>query len=362
MYHSVRTLGHDGKTVCAQLTRRWSRGGWVLVLLLIGPSVAAAEGFEDKDLSLRMPAAFSHFAPYADVAAVGGASAGSPWSTSINPASLAWQPSTLDLRLSPSAQYDRITFRNGTTLHVTSQSLSWDTGRFGVLQAALAQVRSAHASTRQGLGVDFDMDVAQAQWAKHLTDDWAVGTAFSFTKSGLGFDLQHTSVSDSNGETYAFRYGVLNRMAKGLLGGVVFDYAFSRDRTTLFDFMGLGTGDIHMADTTHQFVLRPGISYAYMTDSTVYADYQFVSFSNDTGRLQASRFLVGVEQGLVKGVYVRGGVSLDQRGNASWTTGFGISPMNNVSIDVGYQDNMFPELAPEFGRSRTLALSVCVSF
>ena len=352
----------EGRPLHAMRTARWFPGGWIWALLLAGPTLATAQGFDDKDLSLRLPAAFSRFATYADVAAVGGASAGSKWATSINPASLAWEPITTDLHLAASPQYDNIAFGSGTVLHVSSESLSWDTGNSGVFQAALAQVRSTHGTTRQGLDMDLDMDVVQSQWAKRLTDQWAIGANFNFAKSRMGFDLADAEVSDSHGETYGFRFGTLNRLADRLLGGVVFDYAFSRDRTTLFDFMGLGTGNLRVADTTHQFILRPGVSYEYMKDSTIYADYQFASFANDTGRLLVSRFFVGAEHSIIKGVYIRGGVALDQKGNAAWTTGFGVSPSQNVSVDVAFQDNMFPELKPEFGRSRTLTFSICVSF
>ena len=52
---------------------------------------AYADGFDEKDFSLRFPAALSRFSSYADVAATGGASAGSKWQSSVNPASIAWQ-------------------------------------------------------------------------------------------------------------------------------------------------------------------------------------------------------------------------------------------------------------------------------
>ena len=138
----------------------------------------------------------------------------------------------------------------------------------------------------------------------------------------------------------------------------MFDYAFSRDRTTMF----LGPPNPRIKDTTQQFIFRPGLSYEYLPDSTIYADYQFGAFLNDTGRLDVHRFMIGVDHCVAKGFFVRAGVALDTHGNASWTTGLGIYPSDRVSIDLAYQDNMFPELGPDFGRSRTLTISVSVSF
>jgi hypothetical protein len=60
--------------------------GWLALtgfgaVLVLAAGVARAEGLNDKSLSLRLPAAMSRFATYSDVAGVGGASAGSKWSS-----------------------------------------------------------------------------------------------------------------------------------------------------------------------------------------------------------------------------------------------------------------------------------------
>ena len=115
-------------------------------------------------------------------------------------------------------------------------------------------------------------------------------------------------------------------------------------------------------DTTQQCAIRPGASFEYVKDSAVYADYQFAWFDNATGALRAHRFLGGVDHKLWKWLFVRAGVSVDARGAATWTTGFGLYVIDTVSIDVAYQDNPFPELAPDFGRARLLTLSIGIEF
>ena len=337
----------------------------VSALLLAGPAAPVlADGFEAESLSLRLPAALSRFATYGDVAGLGGASAGSKWASSINPASVAWEPIAGDLRLAFSPQYSSLAFENGSRLDVCAEAFTWDLGELGVIQPSLAQVRGNTATTRQGLDFRMDMDFAQIQWAKRFGDDWALGANFNFTKSETRYDLGplDIDVSESDGETYGFRLGALHRPAPRLLAGLVFDYAFSPSRTTLFDFMGTGVGNLRVKDTTHQYVLRPGVSYEYAKDSAVYADYQYGAFHDASGHLEVHRFYLGVDHRVCDGLFLRGGTAMDVRGNTAWAVGLGIYPTERFSIDVGYQQDMFPELEPDFGRSRTLTISVGITF
>jgi len=334
----------------------------IVIMALAAAQASLAEDLDEKSLSLRMPAAMSRFAPYADVAGVGGASAGSKWSSSVNPASVAWQPVPGDLHLSLSPQYSQVHFANDTTLHVAAEALVWDMGEWGTIQPSLAQIRSNRKEILQGPDFRMDLDMVQLQWAKKVNPDWSLGANFNFSKSQTQFDLDPAPVSKTNGETYGLRLGSLNRIAEGLLAGVVFDYAASPSRTTLYDFQGLGIGNTTVRDTGQQFILRPGLSYEYWKDCAVYADYQVGTFRDRSGSLTVNRFYVGAEHSVFKGVYLRGGVALDTSGKAAWTTGFGFSPTERFSVDVAYQDNMFSELGRELGRSRTLTVSVGFSF
>ena len=60
--------------------------------------------------------------------------------------------------------------------------------------------------------------------------------------------------------------------------------------------------------------------------------------------------------------YAEADPTLDVEGNAAWTAGLGIYPTKWFTIDIAYQNNMFPELAPEFGRSQTLSVSLGFTF
>jgi opacity protein-like surface antigen len=347
--------------ITAQDSSRLMKKIVYLSIALVGfGHFAYADGFDDKDFSLRFPAALSRFSSYADVAATGGASAGSKWQSSVNPAATGWQsiPGSYHLSLNP--QYSAIMFQEGTVLHVISEAVTKDFEKFGTFQAALAQVRSNERPTQQGIKFSYEMDYMQVQWGKRFTDDFALGGNFNYSSSEVTNKIDTARLADSSSDSYGFRIGTLYRVTEKLLGGLVVDYSQSPSKTTYYDIFGLGTGDVLIKDTTKQLTLRAGPSYEYRKDSTVSLDYQYNSFENDTGKLEVHRMFAGIDHRIVDALFVRGGFALDNNGNTAWTCGLGIYPLKELSIDVGYQYNMFPEIQSEFGRSHLLTISISV--
>ena len=322
---------------------------------------AYADGFEDKDFSLRFPAALSRFSSYADVAATGGASAGSKWQSSVNPAATGWQnlPGSYHLSLNP--QYSAIMFQEGTVLHVISESVTKEFEKFGTLQVSLAQVRSNDRAIRAPVPdykFSYDMNYAQVQWGKRFIDDFALGGNLNYSSSEVINKIGTDKYLDSSSDSYDVRVGTLYRIAENLLGGLVIDYSQSPSKTTTYDIFGLGIGDVRVDDKTKQFTLRAGPSYEYRKDSTVNLDYQYSSLKNDTGNMEVHRVFAGIDHRIIDALFVRGGFALDNEGNKSWTCGLGIYPLKQLSIDVGYQYDMFPEIQSEFGRSHLLTISI----
>ena len=328
------------------------------LIAISGTNNSAYADMNDKDFSLRFPAALSRFSSYADVAAVGGASAGSKWQSSVNPASTGWQSMPGSYHLSLSPQYSSIIFQKGTVLHVISESVTKEFEKFGTFQASLAQVRSNDRTNRQGINFSYDMDYMQVQWGKKLSDNFALGGNFNYSSSEVTNKINTYKLADSSSDSYGFRAGVLYRVAENLLGGLVVDYSWSPSKTTIYDVFGSGMGDFSAKDKTKQFSLRPGLSYEYKKDSTVNLDYHYGSFENNTGKLEVHRFFAGIDHRIVDALFVRAGVALDNFGNASWTGGLGIYPFKQLSVDVGYQNNMFPEIRNEFGRAHLATISI----
>ena len=264
------------------------------------------------------------------------------------------------LRLSISPQYSLAQFANGTKLHVAAQAVSWDAKKWGTFQPHLAQVRSNSEDTRQGLDFSFDMDYAAFQWGKKIGKDFALGANVNVAKSETEFDMASLDLVKSDTCTYGLRIGGLHEPVDHLLLGVVLDYGFarSRDRTLVPPTFARVTSH----DTTQQYVVRPGASFEYKEDSAVYFDYQFGWFDNITGTVRLHRFAGGVDHKVWKWLFVRGGAMVDTRGATTLTGGFGLYPTDALTIDVGFQDNAFPELAPELGRSWLLTLSFGFQF
>ena len=154
-----------------------------------------------------------------------------------------------------------------------------------------------------------------------------------------------------------------NEIADKLLGGLVLEYGWSRDRTCYKAIPAYGMPESHVDDATRQFLVRPGITWEYMKDGMVYLDYEFGTFWNDTGTLNVHRVYAGVEQGVFEFIFPRVGVTVDPGiGRCSWTTGVGFYPAKWMSVDVAYQYNMFPEITEDFGRSHTFNISVSITF
>ena len=327
------------------------------------PSKSHAGDYKDKDFSLRFPAGMTRFATYGDVAGVGGASAGSRWSSSINPAATAWLDVEGKLQACASTQFSKVWFDAGLEIDVLAESITVDADEAGTFMGAAGQIRSNHAKMRSGYDFYWAADLWQIQWAKKLSDNFAMGFAFNHTKSIARNKLGSVPIAKSNSDSYVVRAGSLYKVTENWLAGVVLDYGWSRDRTLWYAIPEWGISESHTRDKTRQFLVRPGVSWEYMKDGTVYLDYQFGTFWNNTGTLNIHRIYAGIEQGFIEWIFPRVGVVFDPAvGSCSWTCGLGLYPAKWLSIDIAYQYDMFPELSEDFGKSHTFNVSASLTF
>jgi hypothetical protein len=254
-------------------------------------------------------------------------------------------------------------FDNGTVLDVPAESVTVDAGKAGTFTGAAAQIKSNERDMYDGSGLGFYFagDLSQLIWAKKLAEDWAVGLAFTYTKSVLRYTYGGLEVVKATSDSYGIRAGTLHKIVEKWLAGLVIDYGWSRDRAVIY---GLGQGpNIYLEDRTRQFLVRPGVSFEYMKNGTVYFDYQFGTFWNDIDTLNVHRLFAGIEHGFTDWIFVRAGTCFDPGEHAAaWTCGIGFYPASWFSLDVGYQYDMFPELTNEFGRSHALNASVSFTF
>ncbi len=338
---------------------RRSRGAVIVVagcLLLAGQ--ASGRDLSTFDFSLRLPAALSKFSPYSDVAGVGGASAGSQYQTSVNPAATDWQPAApYTIGLSP--QYQAVVFERGPTVHVAFESVTVKLPQHaGTLQPAAVQLRSVGSTA--GPFTLLDGDYAQLQWGSKLADRLAIGFNANYTSLGTRIGAGGTNFAKSHADTLDLRGGILGGVADHVLVGVVVDYAHSPATTNLL--VPACPCTVQLTDTTRQVLTRVGTSYEYAEKSSIYFDYQYADFWNSTGEFTTHRLFSGIEHQIRPWLYARAGLAFDARGGLSPTAGIGLYPMPNVSVDIGFQSDMFRELAPELGSSKQFGISLAVTF
>lgn len=339
---------------------------WIVfaVALLFLQTVALANDIKNFEFGLRLPAALSSFASYADVAAMGGAQAASEWSSSINPASAAWPHKDQKYRNAISPQFTGVRFTEGTSLYIAAEAVTAEIGQFGVLLPAAAQVWSNHEEASNGLGFQFDAQYYQMQWGKLIAPDWAIGANFNVSSSDTRLDIERMEVARTRNESYNFRFGALRQATDKVRLGIVFEYSFSPSRTDLPIITPLGLGTLRIENTGNSFLLRPGISWEYLPDCHLYGDYQAgVFYDDDTQPLWVHRFPIGIEHSLVKNIlYARAGTVIDTRGTVAVTGGVGLYLSRRASLDLGYQHNVFTEIRKEFGSSQTFVVSVGLGF
>ncbi|MCG3178714.1 MAG: hypothetical protein BIFFINMI_01043 [Phycisphaerae bacterium] len=334
---------------------------WIVALLFAFPAVAdAGDDYSDEAFSVRMPPAFVRFT---EVSAFGGPTVANRYSSAINPAAADWFELPAKLGLVAAPYYANVRFDNGTNLNLVGESVTWDTRDFGTFQPTLSQIRSNGAKLRTtGLEFNYKVDTAQLQWGKRV-DNWAVGATLNFAEAQVVQKMGALRVSESHAESYRFRFGGLYQPCDKWLLGLIGEYAFQPVRTKALAFTMHGPVRVKLEDTQQQILIRPGVSYEYAKLSTVFLDYAYGYYRNDSGNaLHDHRFSTGIEHRVLDFLFLRASGSLDVRGNAGFSAGASLFFSKNVSLDVGYQYDMLPELRPEFGRSHIIQAALAIRF
>ncbi len=343
---------------------RRSAGPWISVFLVCTlPLTARAEGYDRYDLSLRFPAVFSRFSPYASVAAMGNAQAASAWASSTNPASAAWPHPELPFSNEIAPLFSLLRFAEGTEAYVAAAAAVLDAGDWGVFVPVATQVRSNHAPISTGPGFKFEASYFQLPWGRRVADNWAIGVNFNYMATDTRFDLAEARLARMRSDDYGVRVGLLHAPLDWLRVGLTADYGYAPDWTDRFNPFAPAAGAVRSTDDTQRVLLRPGLAWQYLPRGSLYADYQVGAFWNDTGTLWVHRFPLGVEYWLVPlGWVVRMGTTIDTRSSPAFTAGTGMAVGRRALANVAYQYGMFPELRPEFGPAQTFAVSLAVGF
>lgn len=332
-----------------------------LHLTLVGAANLAAPthaaDYSGASFSTRLPAALARFSSYGDVAGFGGASAGSRYASSVNPAATDWQAQATGLRYTLSPQYSRLRFDTAPALNIATLSGSASVAGIGGVQAAWADIRQT--GSEDGDFLLLGGHVAQAQWGRSVADGVAVGLTVSHARIDTRAGMSGMLLADGHSGSDTVRGGALWAATPRLLFGAVAEYSRSKADTALFDPACFCAMPLHERGRGRS--LRVGVSYEYAELSSLYADYLHGSNQDPSGKLVSRVAFAGIEHRVLPWLYGRAGVARDLRGYTSPTLGIGLALGKNWAIDIAYQRDMFPELRPEFGRSRLINFSAGVS-
>lgn len=371
---------------------------WFLLVLQSVLSSTLAKGFDDQDFSLRFDAALSRFANYGDVVGLGGASVGSTFSSSINPASTVWRsfypsgnrpPKTnpdgdIDYRShqsghwkSASLQYTDINFDNGGSLLVRVLGWTYDTQNhsnptsfeIGIANASTTTSRwrtPPIGSTLERPNFNLDADILTMGVSRRLDETLTVGGDVGYQSSESITNHESVLYADSDSDSWNVNFGILKMLKETknfdtrnvkpnqLFGLMV---TFGKGNT---DLDGINNSKIQ----SEQRQIRLGISQRWQEGTYSYFDYQLGRFENKDEHLTIQRIYLGHQlqfnqrlYGFRAPLYTRFGVVYDAEDNTSYALGFGLAS-EKIHLDIGFQRDMFVELDRELGGSNLCNFSL----
>lgn len=332
----------------------------LLIIMALCPLLLCGhDGLMDEPFALRFPAAFSHFSPFADVAAKGGASAASPFGSSSNLAGIAWsfQPQQFDYLAS--ANYDFLTFDGGTEMHLSTQTLAFDVADVGIFRVAVIEFQSnSHLTRMAPVSYEFDLIGTRLDWSKRF-EKYGIGAGMGFTRADTLFSTPRLRLSDSEKDNFTFRLSGQRQLGKRWLLGAVADYGSGS--TDLVREVAPGVRN-SFQESSDQWIIQTGLAFLISPKAAAHLDYQYSQFANADEGLTLHRWSAGTDIPLCSWFMLRAGASTDHLGNFGWSSGFVIFPRVGASINLAYQNGMFPELDREFGNAQMFNLSISVKW
>jgi hypothetical protein len=326
---------------------------------LVPLSLLAADDLAGAPFSLRFPAALSHFSPFGDVAAKGGASGASPYGSSSNLAGIAWGSGAKDFDYLGSINYNYLTFGSGTDLHIATETIAFDLGDAGTVRLVLIQFQSNTATIRSApLTYDFDLFGTRLDWSRRF-GAYGIGVGMGFTQAETLFRNPTALVSDTTKDNWTFRLAGQRQLGKRWLIGLMADYGTGSSHGTRQS--PIGAPQTFTSDSS-QWIVQTGIGFIITPKAVANLDYQMGRFSEGGAHLTTHRWSLGTDIPLSTKWQLRAGTTIDHLGNAGWTTGIAFFPIKGTSLNLAYQRGTFPELTQEFGQSQMLTASVSVKW
>lgn len=313
----------------------------------------------DEPFTLRFPGAFSHFSPFADVAAKGGASAASPFGSSSNLAGIAWSFQPQEFDYLASANYDFLTFDSGTEMHLSTQTLAFDVAEIGVFRLAMIEFESNRSPLRLApVQYEFELLGARLDWSRRF-GDFGLGAGLGFTRAETLFSTERLRLTDSEKDNWTGRLSVQRQWRNRWLIGATADYGMGR--TEVLRERGPGVFRRSL-ETSQQWMMQTGLALMITPKTAAHLDYQYVSLTHEADELILHRWSLGTDIPVFPWLILRTGAATDQWGNLGCSGGLALLPRRGTTLNFAYQTGMFPELDREFGNAQMFNLSISVKW
>lgn len=328
-------------------------------LLFILVPLRASGDLGESPFSLRFPAAFSHYSPFADVAAKGGASAASPFGSSFNLAGIAWSFAPEEFDYLASANYGFLAFDSGTELHLNTQTLAFDVAEIGVFRFALVEFESDRGFLRDAAtGYDFELLGSRLDWSKRL-GDYGVGAGLGYTSAETLFSRGRLRLSDSERDNLTGRLSIQRQWWERWLIGASADIGGGETEVLRESAPRVG---VRSFESSHQWNVQTGVAYQITPKAAAHLDYRIAHLAHEAAELDIHRWSFGTDIPVGDRLMLRTGVATDQWGHVGFSSGVAFFPKRGTTLNLAFQDGMTPELDREFGNSRLFNFSVSVKW
>ena len=331
----------------------------LIVWALCSSLLRGADELMNAPFALRFPAAFTHFSPFADVAAKGGASAASPFGSSSNLAGIAWSFQPQEFDYLASANYDFLTFDSGTELHLSTQTLAFDVAELGVFRWAMIEFQSNRSLIRTApVHYEFELLGTRLDWSKRF-GDFGLGAGLGFTRAETLFSTATVRLADSEKDNWTGRLSIQRQWGQRWLIGATADYGLGRTEVLRESVPGVFRRSL---ETSQQWMLQTGLAYLITPKTAAHLDYQYAHLTHEAEELAFHRCAVGTDIPVLSWLILRTGGAVDQWGNLGFSGGLAWLPRRGATVNLAYQNGMFPVLDREFGNAQMFNLSVSLKW
>ena len=339
--------------------------------------------FYDKPFEVRLLHTLDRQSPYAPTLARQ-ASYAYPGAGSLNPAASSLRDPTAQAGFRLVANYVDVS-SSSSDEHIVAAPISavWYSPTWGSASLTYAHTKTKNGAGTGGLRQALSSDEYIASVGRRINDALAVGATLRITDAEI--DHQFTSPQlggqtlEANSRFVApdVNLGIAGRISEATTFGIVATTAKLRPTTDIRNVQVVflptpippgvvavppGTVLETTKQNMWQYAIGAGLGHR-IGNLGFYADIRgFRVKGGVAGTSDLGRFALGFEHSVSDRLSWRGGTSLNTESDVTISLGFSYRIMNNLELEVAWQNNASPEVNPEIGRTRLLAASIGIRF